>query len=213
MPNWPRAGRALLVIPAGRFVKSGAAQRNPRQNEGGDVASGASADPADRGTLARLDDRRAVLHHPGLGAAPLSRRGGALEVRVRRLDGGHVRLRRAHAGGPVARQPVAHRTARRLRGTPSLLQRGLLDPGDGDRGPAAAAARRLPGRDAAAVGRRGRQSDAVVRHSGRRHPVLGGDRAPGRVPIAGEREGSRAGGVRAAGCRHPSSRSSSRQRS
>ena len=34
----------------------------------------------------------------------------------------------------------------------------------------------------------GISGDAVVRHSGRRHPVLGGHRAPGRVPVAGERQ-------------------------
>ena len=179
--------------------KAGPAEANPRQNE-------AVMSPRVRQQIRLIAGVWLAWTIAGLfyitqDSVPRLYRGQSrgLEVRVRRLDGGHVRLRRAHAGAPVARQPVAGRAARPLRGIASLLQRCLLDPGDGDRSPAAAAARRLPGRDAASVDCRGRQSDAVVRHSGRCHPVLGRDRAPGRVPVAEERQDSRAGGIRAEG--------------
>ena len=61
------------------------------------------------------------------------------------------------------------------------------------RSAAADGARRLSIRVAASVRCRRHQSDAVVRHSGGRHPVLGGHRAPGRVPVAGERQDSVSG--------------------
>ena len=90
------------------------------------LASGASADSVDRGTLARLDGRRAALHHAGNGAAPLSRRAGAVDLRAGRMDGGHVRLRGAHAGGAVAGSPLADRAAPGHRAPPLPVQHRLL---------------------------------------------------------------------------------------
>ena len=68
----------------------------------------------------------------------------------------------------------------------AVLQHRFLDRVHRRRSPAADGARRLPGRVATSVGGRRYPSDAVVRPAGWRRPVLGGHRAPGRVPSRSE---------------------------
>ena len=50
-----------------------------------------------------------------------------MEIRVHRLDGGHVCLRRAHTGAPLARQSLADRAPSQVRRIAPLFQRGFLD--------------------------------------------------------------------------------------
>jgi hypothetical protein len=98
MPNWIEV-LANAVGPRGRrsIKKPAKAESRPWQNDVVMSVSDASTDTA-------------FLHHPGDGAATLSRRYRAMEICARRLDDRHVCLRRAHADAP---SPTS-RTASRL---------------------------------------------------------------------------------------------------
>src|SRR5580698_8318391 len=122
-----------------------------------------------------------------------------MEICVRRLDDGHVCLRRAHAGTPLAWQSVADRAPSYQRRMAPVFQRGLFDLSLGARSPVSAAAWRLSGAAASSVARGGNQDHVVVRPPGRSDPLLGRDRASCTVPVAEGREDSRARGFRAEG--------------
>ena len=174
MPNWTEAaGERRWSSRQAASSKAGSAEANPRQNE-------AVMSPRVRQQIRLIAGLWLAWTIAGLfyitqDSVPRLYRGEAVPwkyVFVGWMAGMYV----CAALTPALlwlgdRWPVERRVT--YAGWHLVLQRRLLDPGDGDRSPAAAAARRLPGRDAASVDCRGRQRDAVVRHSGRRHPVLG----------------------------------------
>ena len=148
----------------------------------------------DRGTLARLDGRRAALHHAGNGAAPLSRRAGAVDVRAGGMDDGHVRLRGPHPGGAVAGSPLARRAASGHRAPHFLFS--IVPPS-----PHRPSKRRSQAPASSAQTPPGSVGEGVrvmlVRRSGRRDPGTGPRGDPGDLSIARESTAARTGGARA----------------